>query len=86
MRLYVSEVVKSWPVSHDRLDEIREATEKDPVMQQAVKFTVEGWPDRTDGITGDQTCQLVRSCYFIMEELLSLRPYRFARFDFNSSQ
>ena len=51
--MYVNEVVKLWPVSHDPLDEIQEVTGKDPVMQQAVKFTVQGWPDRSDGITGD---------------------------------
>ncbi len=71
VRLYVSEVVKSWPVSHDRLDEIREATEKDPVMQQAVKFTVEGWPDRSDGITGDlRDLYSVRSNLSVGDKLL----------------
>ena len=27
IRRYVSEVTRSWPVSHDRLEEIREATD-----------------------------------------------------------
>ena len=42
IRMYVSEVTRSWSVSHDRLEEIREATNKDLVMQEAMKLTVDG--------------------------------------------
>ena len=53
IRMYVSEVTRSWPVSHDRLEEIREATDKDLVMQEAKKLTVDGWPEQSGDVASD---------------------------------
>ena len=33
-----------WPISDDKLDEIRNSTEEDPQISNAIVFTLEGWP------------------------------------------
>ena len=42
--IYVNEVIKSWPMSCDRIEEIKLATNQDDVMQEAITCTIEGWP------------------------------------------
>ena len=44
VHIYVNEVIKSWPMSCDRIEEIKLATNQDDVMQEAIKCTIEGWP------------------------------------------
>lgn len=44
VHVYVNEVIKSWPMSCDRIEEIKLATNEDDVMQEAIKCTIEGWP------------------------------------------
>ena len=44
VHVYVNEVIKSWPMSCDRIEEIKLATNQDDVMQEAIKCTIEGWP------------------------------------------
>ena len=41
---YVSGVIQSWPMSCDRLEEIKHVTDQDDVIQEAIKLTIEGWP------------------------------------------
>ena len=39
------EVVRtSWPVSDDKLEDIRQETEIDPKLRDAIKLTLQGWP------------------------------------------
>ena len=38
----VSEVTRSWQESDVRVDEIREVADKDLVIREAMKFTVDG--------------------------------------------
>jgi len=35
-----------WPVSDHKLQVIRAETDNDPVLQKAIKYTLEGWPDK----------------------------------------
>ena len=44
VNLYVNEVLSSLPASHDRLEEIKKATEADPVLCEAINLTINGWP------------------------------------------
>ena len=44
VHIYVNEVIKSWPMSCDRIEEIKLARNQDDVMQEAIKCTIEGWP------------------------------------------
>ena len=71
IRRNVSEVTRSWPVSHDRLQEIREATDKDLVMQEAMKLTVDGWPEKSGDVARDfRDLHSVRSNLSMAERLL----------------
>ena len=71
IRRYVSEVTRSWPVSRDRLEEIREATDKDLVMQEAKKLTVDGWPEKSGDVARDlRDLHSVRSNLSMAERLL----------------
>ena len=71
IRMYVSEVTRSWSVSHDRLEEIREATDKDLVMQEAKKLTVDGWPEKSGDVARDlRDLHSVRSNLSMAERLL----------------
>ena len=71
IRMYVNEVARSWPVSNVRLDEIREASDRDPVMQEAMKFTVEGWPKKGGDLTSDiRDLYSVRSNLSVVDGLL----------------
>ena len=42
VEMYFSEVTRYWTVSDVRLDEIRKAADKDLVIREAIKFTVDG--------------------------------------------
>ncbi|KAK2550629.1 hypothetical protein P5673_028687 [Acropora cervicornis] len=44
VHVYVNEVIKPWPMSCDRIEEIKLATNQDDVMQEAIRCTIEGWP------------------------------------------
>ena len=44
VHVYVNEVIKSLPMTCDRIEEIKLATNQDDVMQEAIKCTIEGWP------------------------------------------
>ncbi len=37
----VDDLMRTWPVLNDGVDEIREASDRDPVMREAMKFTIE---------------------------------------------
>ena len=43
---YVQQVVQSLPATDERIEEIRQSQEADPVCQQLVQFTLEGWPEK----------------------------------------
>ena len=47
---YVSSVTSTKAISDRRLDEIRTATENDPILQEVIKLTRYGWPDREQSI------------------------------------
>ena len=38
--------MRSWPVTNDRLNEIKEASDGDFLIQEAIKFIIEGWPEK----------------------------------------
>ena len=44
VHVFINEVIQSWPMSFDRLEENKQATDQDDVMQQAIDFTIKGWP------------------------------------------
>ena len=44
VNLYVNETLSSLPASHDRLEEIKKATEADPVFCEAINLTINSWP------------------------------------------
>ena len=71
VRMYVNEVTRSWPISDVRLDEIREAADKDLGIQEAMKFTVDGWPTKSSNLTRDlHDLYSVRSNLSVAEGLL----------------
>ena len=71
VKMYVSEVTRSWPVSDVRLDEIRKAADKDLVIREAMKFTVDGWPTKSSDVTRDLHGRYsVRSNLSVSEGLL----------------
>ena len=47
---YVSSVTSTKAISDRRLDEIRTATENDPILQEVINLTRYGWPDREQSI------------------------------------
>ena len=68
---YVNEVVRSRVVSHDRLEEIREATNRDPILQEVIKFTIEIWPEHARDLPGHlRDFYLVRSNLSVAGRLL----------------
>ena len=71
VHVYVNSVTQHWPVSHDRLEAIRNATKGDETMQQVVQYTINGWPDNV-GILCDDLKNLysVRSHLSVADNLL----------------
>ena len=53
VEMYVNEVTHSWPVSDVCLDEVRKAADKDLVIREAMKFTIDGWPTKSGNILRD---------------------------------
>ena len=51
VEVYVIEMMDSWPMSDSRLEEIKEATRTDHVLQDAIKFTIEGWPKYKEDVS-----------------------------------
>ena len=47
---YVKSVTSTKAISDRRLDEIRTATENDPILQEVINLTRYGWPDREQSI------------------------------------
>ncbi|UYV73868.1 K02A2.6-like [Cordylochernes scorpioides] len=45
---YVQQVVSFMPISDVRVKEIKESQDKDQVIQNIIKYTQEGWPERTN--------------------------------------
>ncbi|UYV80871.1 K02A2.6-like [Cordylochernes scorpioides] len=45
---YVQQVVSFVPISDVRVKEIKESQDKDQVIQNIIKYTQEGWPERTN--------------------------------------
>ncbi|UYV69541.1 K02A2.6-like [Cordylochernes scorpioides] len=45
---YVQQVVSFMPISDVRVKEIKESQDKDQVIQDIIKYTQEGWPERTN--------------------------------------
>ena len=35
------------PISNERLEQSKEETQKDPILQTLIKSTIEGWPEKT---------------------------------------
>ena len=71
VEIYVSEVTRSWPISDIRLDEIREAVDKDLAIREAMTFTLDGWPARSNDIPCDlHGLYSVRSNLSVAEGLL----------------
>ena len=35
------------PISNERLEQLKEETRKDPILQTLIKYTIEGWPEKT---------------------------------------
>ena len=40
-------VILNLPISNKRLEQFKEETRKDPILQTPIKYTVEGWPEKT---------------------------------------
>ena len=53
---YVNEVIKSWPMSCDCIEEIKVATNQDDVMQEAIKCTIGGWPQHPIDVPRRMDC------------------------------
>jgi len=43
---YADSVMKNLPISHPKLSEIRAASQQDYVIKKAMKYTIDGWPQR----------------------------------------
>ena len=71
VRMHVHKFTQSWPVSDVCLDEIREAADKDLVIQEVMKFTVDGYPTKSSNIPCDlHDLYSVRSNLSVVERLL----------------
>ena len=44
--MYVEQVVQSLPATDERIEQIHQSQEADPVFQQLVQYTMEGWPEK----------------------------------------
>ena len=44
---HVNFVILDLPLSNKRLEQFKEQTRKDPILQTLIKYTIEGWPEKT---------------------------------------
>ena len=40
-------IISNLPISNKRLEQFKEDTQKDIILQTLIKYTVEGWPEKT---------------------------------------
>lgn len=50
VQLHVDALKAEWPASDAKLSELRSQTCCDPVLQQAIRFTLDGWPSRINEV------------------------------------
>ena len=43
---HVDFVISNLPISIERLEQFKEETRKDSIMQTLIKYTIEGWPEK----------------------------------------
>jgi hypothetical protein len=64
VQLYVDATVESWPVSSEKLEEFKRATESDNQLSATLKYVRQGWPTNKDEV------QLAaRELYTVKDEL-----------------
>ena len=44
---HVNFVISNLPISNERLEQFKEETRKDPILQSLIKYTTESWPEKT---------------------------------------
>ena len=44
---HVHFVISNLPISNERLEQLKEETRKDPILQTLIKYTIEGWLGKT---------------------------------------
>ena len=47
---YTGEVVSAWPISHAKLKQIQEKTQKDVFLSATVDYTCKGWPEYREDV------------------------------------
>ena len=40
-------VISNLPISNKCLEQFKEETQKDPILQTLIKYTIEGWPEKS---------------------------------------
>ena len=69
--LRVNAVTSSWPVSEEKLDQIREETKKDINLKIALEYTVTGWPTyKQDDTLAARDIFVIRSEHGVCNGLL----------------
>ena len=48
---YVHKIINQWSASDDIMDRIRRATRNDPILNQALSYTLMGWPKYKDKVS-----------------------------------
>ena len=43
---HVHFVISNLPISNKRLEEFKQETQKDAVLETLIKYTIEGWPEK----------------------------------------
>ena len=44
---HVHFVISNLPISNKCLEQFKEKTQKDPILQTLIKYTIEGWPEKS---------------------------------------
>ena len=48
---HVHFVISGLPIRNERLEQFKEETPKAPILQTLIKYTIEGWPEKSSNFT-----------------------------------